>query len=254
MSCCGCQLGSFVMTSMSPRPCVKSWYNCFFRFSFKLAVMEGFNLVRLGSAAISQLQNVSSGALCQLSSHLSNQLSAQLSAQLHPVTSYALCHLSYKLLAELWSVSYFVVCELSCSLSAHLFFVLDSYLLVRLQVVSLAVICRVCHTSAQVQSVSSAACFPAQLWYVSLAAIWQFCSNAEVSALTLYISCLQKPPIKTKAAFLVAMIKSKNTCCHCALHLQFEINSVLGTHVQPSPRHSRHHSCRQLHRRWLLMM
>ena len=93
MSCCGCLLGSFVMTSMSSRPCVKSWYNCFFRSSFKLAVMEGFNLVqvRLGSAAISQLQNVSSFALCQLSSHLSNQLSAQLSAQLHPVTSYALC-------------------------------------------------------------------------------------------------------------------------------------------------------------------
>ncbi len=141
MSCCGCQLGSFVMTSMSPRPCVKSWYNCFFRFSFKLAVMEGFNLVRLGSAAISQLQNVSSGALCQLSSHLSNQLSAQLSAQLHPVTSYALCHLSYKLLVV-------VICELGCSLSAHLVFVLHSYLLVRLQVVSLAVICRVCHPSA----------------------------------------------------------------------------------------------------------
>ena len=211
MSCCGCLLGSFVMTSMSSRPCVKSWYNCFFRSSFKLAVREGFNLVqvRLGSAAISQLQNVSSFALCQLSSHLSNQLSAQLSAQLHPVTSYALCHLSYKLLAELWSVSYFVVCELGCSLSAHLFFVLHSYLLVRLQVVSLAVICRVCHTSAQVQSVSSAACFPAQLWYVSLAAIWQVSSNAEVSALILYISCLQKLPWKTKAAFLVAMIKVK---------------------------------------------
>ena len=124
MSCCGCLLESFVMTYLSSRPCVKSWYNCFFRSSFKLAVREGFNLVqvRLGSAAISQLQNVSSGALCQLSSHLSNQLSAQLSAQLHPVTSYALCHLSYKLLAELWSVSYFVICELGCSLSAHLFF------------------------------------------------------------------------------------------------------------------------------------
>ncbi len=209
MSCCGCLLGSFVMTYLSSRPCVKSWYNCFFRSSFKLAVREGFNLVqvRLGSAAISQLQNVSSGALCQLSSHLSNQLSAQLSAQLHPVTSYALCHLSYKLLAELWSVSYFVICELGCSLSAHLFFVLDIYLLARLQVVSLAVICQVCHTSAQVQSVSSAACFPAQLWFVSLAAIWQVCSNAEVSALC--ISCLQKLPLKTKAAFLVALIKVK---------------------------------------------
>ena len=127
MPCCGCLLRSFVMISLSSRPCVKSWYDCFFRSSFKLAVMEGFNSlqVRLGSAAISHWQNVSSSVLRQLSSHLSTQLSAQLLAQLHPVTSYA-CHLFYKLSAELSLVSYFVLRELGCSLSPHLFFFLDN--------------------------------------------------------------------------------------------------------------------------------
>ncbi len=37
MSCCGCLLGSFVTSSISSRPCVKSRYNCFFRSSFKLS-------------------------------------------------------------------------------------------------------------------------------------------------------------------------------------------------------------------------
>ena len=52
MPCCGCLLGSFVTSSMSSRPCVKSRYSCFSRSSFKLAVI-GLNLgqtrVRPGS-------------------------------------------------------------------------------------------------------------------------------------------------------------------------------------------------------------
>ena len=141
-------------------------------------------------------------AKCQLWCTLSTQQPLVKSAVSSAVGSIAPCYLLCTLSSQLQAVS-------CCNLWARLQSVSSSGFCSSQLFVSEAASCQLGCDMSSLSSVSWAAYFPAQLWHVSLAAIWQVCSNAEVSALTLYISCLQEPPIKTKAAFLVAMIKSK---------------------------------------------
>ena len=148
-------------------------------------------------------------AKCQLFCTLSTQQPLVKSAVSSAVGSIAPGYLLCTLSSQLQAVSWAVIGLLFCSLWARLQSVSSSVFCSSQLFVSEAASCQLGCDMSSLSYVSSAACFPAQLWYVSLAAIWQVSSNAEVSALILYISCLQKLPWKTKAAFLVAMIKVK---------------------------------------------